>query len=394
MPIDTEQSFREAAGPPWRAEPFRLFFPLGVVFSWVGVSHWLLYALSVTTTYSCEVHGFIQMQAFMMSFAVGFLFTALPRRTRTEPPAPAEMFAIVAALLVSTGGALAGRFVVVQLGYAVLFLVLLQFAVRRFIGRGAGRRPPAAFVLIPFGVLHGLAGALLIGLASAGYTAPADAGLGRLLVEQGVFLCFVIGIGSLILPLMGGSPPPPDLGSSPRETRNAVAYAAAGLAILSSFVLEHAGWTLLGPLLRAGVVALGVGLGGAAWRPPDKPGFHRRLVWLSVWSIPVGLVASALLPDLRIAALHIVFIGGFAMMAFGVATHVSLGHLGLESLGLGRPPAVVALAAGLALALMARLAADWSESYFAHLGWAAACWIAGSAVWLVFLGPHFLRPKS
>ncbi len=390
MAVETEQSFKQSTGPVWRAEPFRLFFPLGVVLSWVGVGHWVLYGLGVTATYSCELHGFVQMQAFMMAFAIGFLFTALPRRTRTAPAAAVELIAAAAALLTITGGALAEHFGVVQLGYGALFLILLQFAVRRFLGRGAGRRPPAAFVLIPFGVLHGLAGAALI----AGTAGPQAVKLGKLLVEQGVFLCFVVGIGSLILPLMSGSPPPADLGSSPRETRKALAYAAAGLAIAASFALEYAGWVRLGPLLRALVVVLGVGLGGGAWRAPGKPGFHRRLVWLSVWLMPLGLIASALVPDLRIAALHIVFIGGFALMAFGVATHVSLGHLGLEPLALRRPPAVVALAVGLGLALLARLVADWSDSYFAHLGWAAGCWIAGSAVWLVFFAPHFAGRKS
>lgn len=390
MAVETEQSFKQSTGPVWRAEPFRLFFPLGVLLSWVGVGHWMLYGLGVTATYSCELHGFVQMQAFMMAFAIGFLFTALPRRTQTAPAAAAELIAAAAALLTITGGALAERFGIVQLGYGALFLILLQFAVRRFLGRGAGRRPPAAFVLIPFGVLHGLAGAVLI----AGYAGPQAVKLGKLFVEQGVFLCFVVGIGSLILPLMSGSPPPADLGSSPRETRKALAYGAAGLALAASFALEYAGWVRLGPLVRALVVVLGVGLGGGAWRAPGKPGFHRRLVWWSVWLMPLGLVASAIVPDLRVAALHIVFIGGFGLMAFGVATHVSLGHLGLEPLGLGRPPAVVALAAGLGLALVARLAADLSDTYFAHLGSAAGLWIVGSAVWLVFFAPHFAGRKS
>ena len=55
------------------------------------------------------------------------------------------------------------------------------------------------------------------------------------------------------------------------------------------------------------------------------------------------------------------------------------------------PPAVVALAVGLALALAARLVADWSDTYFAHLGWAAAGWIGGSAVWLAYFVPKLLR---
>jgi uncharacterized protein involved in response to NO len=389
--VETETSFRSRPAPWWRAEPFRLFFPLGVLLAWVGVGHWLLYALGVTATYSCELHGLLQMETFLMAFALGFLLTALPRRTQAAPPSASEISAMVAALLATAAALLAGRWGLAQVGYAAVFLALLHFALRRFLGRGGERRPPAAFVLIPLGVLHGLGGAALIGAASAGAAAPWTMKLGKLLVEQGVFLCLVIGVGSLILPLIGGEAPPPDLGSSPRERWRAVAYGAAGVAVFASLLLEQLGWERGGPLLRALVVALGMGLGGGAWHPPGKPGLHRRLVWISVWMVPFGLAVSAAWPDYRVPALHILFIGGFALMAFGVATHVAYSHLDLQRLATGRPPAVVALAVGFLLALLARLAADMSDTYFIHLGCAAACWIAGSAVWLASLAPHLLR---
>jgi uncharacterized protein involved in response to NO len=392
--IETEQSFRETRGPLWRAEPFRIFFPLGVVLAWVGVSHWLLYGTGWRATYSCELHGFVQMQAFMMSFAVGFLFTALPRRTGSAPPSALEMIVMVAALVAAAGGALTERWWLGQAGYAGVFVLLLQFAVRRFLGRGATRRPPAAFVLIPLAMAQGLAGCALIAAVSLGALAPWAMSFGKLLVEQGVFLCLVIGVGSLILPLMGGVAPPPDLGSSPRETRKAVAYGAAGLLVFVSFIVEQSGWTRAGPLLRAVVVAVALGAGAGAWHPPAKPGFHRRLAWVSVWCVPTGLLVSALWPDYRVPALHILFIGGFGLLAFAVATHVSLTHLGLDHLASGRPPAVVALAIGFLFALSARLAADASDTYFGHLGWAAAAWLLGSAVWFAFLLPHFLRRPS
>ena len=107
--------------------------------------------------------------------------------------------------------------------------------------------------------------------------------------------------------------------------------------------------------------------------------------------IPLGLAASAFWPDYRVPALHITFIGGFGLMAFGVATHVALSHLGMEDLALGRPRAVIALATAFLFALLARIAADASDTYFTHLGWAATFWIIGSATWLAFFLPRFLR---
>lgn len=377
---------------PWRGEPFRIFFPLGVILAWVGIGQWILYDTGISATYSCFVHGLVQMQAFMMAFAVGFLLTALPRRTQSPPASALELWAAAALLCATTVAALAEDWVLAELAYVGVFFLLLQFALRRFLRGVAGRRPPAAFVLIPIGMFHGVAGAALI-IASTRHGAGGwTTTLGRLLIEQGVFLCFAVGIGSLVLPLIGGTPPPADLGSSPREGRKALAYAAAGAALFTSFVLEAAGWSGFAPLLRAAVVAIGLGMAGAG-RAPGKPGIHRRLVWLSVWLMPAGLVASALAPDYRVPALHILFIGGFSLMAFGVATHVALSHLDMPDLALGNPRPVMVFGAAFLLALAARLAADMSHTYFDHLAWAAGLWITGSAVWIAFFGPRLLRRR-
>jgi uncharacterized protein involved in response to NO len=377
----------------WRREPVRLFFPLAVLLGWVGVGHWLLYTLGITSSFSGFFHGQLMMQAFMMAFAVGFLMTAIPRRTQGPPPSAVEMALAMLALLTVALAALGQHWALAQLAYAGLFLLLLQFAVRRFVGSRAGRRPPASFVLVPIGVAHGLVGSLLIARASWPDAAPPSEwvlGLGRLCVEQGVFLCLAVGVGSLVLPLMAGSPPPRDLGM-PGEGRKAVGYAALGLAIGATFALEQIGYLQVAPLLRAALVAAGLAFGGGAWRPPAKPGLHRRLVWASVWLMPLGLVGAGLWPDLRVAALHVLFIGGFSLMGFGVATHVSLSHLDLERLALGSPPAVRVLGVTIVLAMIARVAADLSNTYFDHVGWAAALWLVGSGAWLAFLGPKLGR---
>lgn len=392
---DSGHAFTSAGLPVsrWRSEPFRIFFPLGVLLGWIGVGHWLTYATGITATYSCKVHGLIQMQAFMVAFAMGFLLTAVPSRTRTPAATPTESSAMITALIVSTAAAMAEWWVLSEIAYAGALLLLGQFALRRFIGRGA-RRPPAAFVLVPIAAMQGPGGAALIAAAEYKDMPVWASGLGRLMVEQGVFLCLAVGVGGLILPLIGGAPPPPDLGSSPRETWKALAYGGAGLAIFASLVLEQAGFERGGPLLRAIVVAIGLALGGGVWSVPAKTGVHRRLVWLAAWLMPVGLIVSGLWPDYRVPALHILFIGGFSLLAFGVATHVSLGHLNMERHALGRPIAVVVLGTAFMVALLIRFTADSSETYFAHLGWAAAIWIFGSAVWLIFLGPRLLRSQA
>jgi uncharacterized protein involved in response to NO len=151
----------------WRAEPFRIFFPLAVLLGWLGISHWLLYTAGITATYSCVQHGSIQTQAFLMAFAVGFLMTAIPRRTQGAHPSAAEIVGAGSLLTVTSVAAAADHRILAQLAYAGLFLLLLAFAVRRFRGRTSGRRPPAAFVLIPIAAIHGIIGATLSVVAVA-----------------------------------------------------------------------------------------------------------------------------------------------------------------------------------------------------------------------------------
>jgi hypothetical protein len=116
-------------------------------------------------------------------------------------------------------------------------------------------------------------------------------------------------------------------------------------------------------------------------------------MWLALRLTPLGMALSGLFPDYRVPALHVTFIGGFGLMAFAVASHVTYGHLGLAAQRDGAPVAVVLVGAGLVLALLARVTADWSASYFAHIGAAAIAWLAGTAGWLALLGPRLLAPE-
>lgn len=375
--------------PLWRREPFRVFFPLGILLGWVGIGHWILYWAGILESYSCQGHGLVQMQGFMIAFAAGFLLTMLPRRTQAAPASGWTIASIAFGLVVSSGGNITERWIVAQAGYLTVWVALVSFVVPRLLGHGAGRRPPAAFVLIPLGVLHGIAGAVLLVAATWGVERASEAG--RLFCEQGVFLCFAIGVGSLFYPLIGGAPPPPDFDASPAERLRMVGFAAAGIGILLTLMLEVAGWERVGPLMRAAIVGGAVALGVGAARLPGRPGINRRFIWLAMWCMPLGLAVSGALPDYRVPALHVLFVGGFSLMALAVGAHVVLGHAGREDLRDGNPWPVVTVGALVVVAMLGRVVADWSETYFAHVASAAATWLAASALWLAYLGPKLRR---
>ena len=124
----------------WRREPYRVLFPTGLALAWAGVLHWLLHGLGVLPDYRPVFHSITQIQGFMMCFAVGFLFTAIPRRTGTAPPAAWQVILVAAAPVGTTLAAWWNRLALSQLLWAVQVAVVIVFAVARFRSSTAARR--------------------------------------------------------------------------------------------------------------------------------------------------------------------------------------------------------------------------------------------------------------
>ncbi|HZI13639.1 MAG TPA: NnrS family protein, partial [Myxococcus sp.] len=147
--------------PVWRREPYRLLFPLGVLLGQAGVVHWLLYAVGASTAWRSTSHALTQVQGFMFCFALGFLYTFIPRRTGTPGPSAWQLgvsLLLPVALTVSAWceawGLSQGLFLA-QLG------VLLSFVVPRMLAPAPGRTVPEGMVWVPLALGMGAVGALL-----------------------------------------------------------------------------------------------------------------------------------------------------------------------------------------------------------------------------------------
>src|SRR6266516_2678 len=86
----------ELHGKP--ADPYRIFFPLGILLGVMGVSIWPLYYFGITEGYSGRAHAFVQTDGFLYAFIAGFLLTAIPRFTGTEAPSRRIQYALAAIL--------------------------------------------------------------------------------------------------------------------------------------------------------------------------------------------------------------------------------------------------------------------------------------------------------
>src|SRR6188474_752538 len=85
---------RQSATQLWRwlaAEPYRVFFFSGAVWSIIGVSLWPLFYSQHLGFYPGVVHARLMIEAFGGAFVVGFLGTAGPRMATAPKLTPLEL---------------------------------------------------------------------------------------------------------------------------------------------------------------------------------------------------------------------------------------------------------------------------------------------------------------
>jgi uncharacterized protein involved in response to NO len=377
------------AAPAWRREPYRALFSLGAGLAIAAVLPFVSRgagggALGL-------FHPLAQIHGFLSCFLIGFLFTFLPRRTRTPAPGPWEMGAALALPSACVASAWVGRAALAHGLWLVLAAVVLRFTIRR---TGAAARPPfpAAFVWVPLSVLAGAAGALLSALAPlvAASSAPAAWSLGRALLAQGFVTGLVLGVGGSLLPaLTRGEDAVTVRAQEPGRARRAPGlHGLAALAFFASFPIEALLDARIGMWLRAiaatGALALAAGLR----RAPALPGFLWRLVWLAAWLVPLGYWLAALAPSLRTAALHVVFVGGFTLLTLAIAAHVVLSCGGRVPRFQESPWRAATVATLLALAFGARLLAALDRARIPFwLGVAGMAFVAAFFAWAALIRP-------
>lgn len=377
-----------AAAPTWRREPYLLLFPLGALLAWAGVLPWLLFSLGATPLYRpmleaigyrAAFHPIAQVEGFLTCFAVGFLFTFIPRRTGTAPPAWWQMAIALLAPVVSVACAWSEKWIASQIAWLCLIAMLIAFAARRM-GRGRRRIPPS-FVWVAAGLAMGAAGAVLSGIGmTLGDPAFWLHLVGRGLLMQGLFTGLVLGIGGLLLPAL-------TRGVDPTAERAPRAWAYALHALLAAvfagtFFLEFSVSVQAAYALRA-AIALAVVIGSlGAMLPPTLPGLHRQLARFSVWMLPAGYLWVAVAPDYRRAGLHLVFLGCFTALVLAVSTQVGLSHGGKPAPLLGRPWQLVASCALLVAALVSRVLLEVDPPHFhLWLGTSAASFLSATVPW-------------
>lgn len=98
--------------------------------------------------------------------------------------------------------------------------------------------------------------------------------------------------------------------------------------------------------------------------------------------IGLGLVFPAFWPAQRVAAAHVVFIGGFSLITLTVATRVVLGHNGHSHLFTTPLPFLIATVLLLVASMILRVTGDFAlENRGTLLGLASYAWMLAAILW-------------
>jgi uncharacterized protein involved in response to NO len=376
-------------------EPFRLFFPGGVLAGILGVSLWPLHFSGLTSLYPGQAHARIMAYGLFGGFIFGFLGTAMPRMLSAPPLGVGNVLALFGLHL-----SMVAAFAMQKLIWGdSLFLALLCFFAVLMFRRARHRRdtPPPGFALVGLAFLCVSAGTALAVIQPGSDEGSAYwVSLQRLLSYQGFVLLPILGIGPFILPRFFGLPSSHDFPESlsPRvawKKKAALALGAGGL-ILASFFMEVEGWFRAAHGVRFGTIVLYLALEFPFSLAPKFRNAFGAALHIAFAALVSGFIVIALWPAFRVSLLHLTLIGGFAVITFTVATRVVFGHSGnLEKLR-GRNGWML-IAVGLMLLGMAtRISGDfWPKIMVSHYSWGAVIWIAGVLVWSCFVLPKVLR---
>jgi uncharacterized protein involved in response to NO len=371
-------------------EPFRLFFPIGALLGVLGVSLWPLFYAGVLTTYPGILHTRLMIEGFMASFIIGFLGTAGPRITSAPHFSRSELTALFTLDLLAAGLHFGGSHRAGDLVFVFCLAVFVFVLGKRFLQRADS--PPPNFALVALGLLNGFAGALLLALFE-NKIYSAQYRIGASLLEQGFVLLPILGVAPFLLARLLDLPSTDELPESstlpPGWIAQAIFAAAIGVIVDLTFITESIGVSAISGWVRLGAILVYL----IARMPRRGHSFLGDSLRAGIVAVVVGIGVEALWPQYRIGALHIVFVSGFGFIVLTVAIRVVFGHSGNAHLFRERLPFFIVVGALVFLAMLSRYVADLAPRARAiHLIAGAISWLIAILIWMGKVIPKVAIP--
>lgn len=369
------------------AEPYRVFFVSGALWSIVGVLLWPLFYAQWIGFYPNLVHARLMIEAFGGAFVVGFLGTAGPRMATAPKLTLLELLWLLGLHQASAFCHLTLRFWWGDFLFIAMLISLLAALMIRVV-RFRNEPPPPQMLLALTGLGCGSAGAFML-LDPAILMEASRLRLANLLLYQGLLLPPVLGIGSFVFPrMLGGDFGEPQTVAQVRS--KLVRSIAAALLLVVSFVLEAQGHVTTGYALRA-AVAVGYLLIEVRWTRAQSGSLTTGLFWSLILGT-LGLVLAPLHYAQHISIEHLLYIGGFGMLMLIVGSRVLFGHSGdLEGFFVRSKRVRFFVFLGVLAATTRAVPAVAPATTTSHHIYAALTWAALAACWLAWHRWRFMK---
>ena len=380
------------------SEPFRVFFPVGMIFGITSVMLWLLYELGWLSVYPSVMHARMLILGFIGMFVMGFLGTAFPRLVGVKGMGMSHFAGCLILMVVSQSLYLANRVFLADLVSLLLWSLAIAVAGSRLPKRTD--MPPPGFVLVVTALLSlwfSLFLRVYAGLFSELGTWSFS--LSRILMYEAFPTLLILGVAPYFFPKILGGPNRHEFEESRYPPKGWIKPACralvAAIVAMSGYV-----WKLQEPQGGCIVVSVAVAiylLMEVPLRPNDSS--HRgSMAWgllIGMIGIVIGTVTPAFFPQYRIGVFHLFVVGGVSLILMTVSLRVVHGHAGDVLKTQGRKWWIISLWILLPVAGFTRLSADLMPSTrSSHLIYAAVIFTLSAVFWLCGNGSFFLREEA
>ncbi len=378
-----------------KVEAYRVLFALGGLHAIIGAGVWVLSFFDLISS-PILVHPYMMSGGFLLSFAFGFLWTAVPRFTQSRMPSLAELIPLVLSGIATLVAELCMRADWLLFFLLSSSLISLRFLASRYLERK--QDPPESFLFVGVALIVGTASLAVLWISNFVSIEPTLFSFARSFFLKGFMLFLVLGVGFRLIPAILGVNAPQKMEvmsvdgvlAELRKKQRGTLWQNRALivAVLLAFALESLSYIRLSAALLAAAMLWSGLRGFHFYRVPSWSNPFALIVWLSVLSVLLTPLLIVLFPERAVHLWHLYFIGGLGLMTIMVSLRVSVSHSGVAVAHVEeKKPYIKWIGALLVLSALTRLSvAWWPETLSSHYLYAASVWVIALLIWF----RHFL----
>lgn len=357
--------------------PYRPLFLIGMINGIIAAGLWILFQVQFLSQYPRVGHGLLMFFGFIGAFVTGFLMTAIPKMTRTNPASAIELFLAMSFPILMPFFVLSPNVISVLVLLQVLFLI--SYLIRRFWVHKM--IPFEGFLFVPFAFLIMIFALSLFWMTKN----PRHVFIGA----EAFILNLICGIGSRLIPAISRLPQAvmPD---QQQAQKKYLRYLFSALILNFSFVLEFNGNTQEALLLRGAYLLFHAFYYFRIWQAPLVRTYLGWGLKISALLLGSGYLAAVEYSAQALACLHITYLGGFALLTILIASRVSLAHNGTGTDYELLPEITLPFIFPILIAVILRVLAGANALSFEALS-AAVFMISGLILWYALIGGRGLQ---